>query len=1727
MPQLAPASVLPANPTFDPRTLEINFNPAPLKVIDQSKSAPGLRGTLTPRSNLIQMREGARRMQSAFRRKRWHGIISVLSHEVFVLFGIRFRPLIGRNSELIGVRGPSGRWYVGHAFGCMHAANPLRRVVIALVEAPAFEVLSMLAIMLNCLVLAVVGRPSDSMFYLDQPTIELCELAFTCLFTFELLLKSLAMGIFTDQYHALLSDPWNRLDLAVVLSAWLPLLLPFLTGYTSLRALRAFRPLRMVNHFPGVRKQINTISRSLPSLLNVTVLLAFVIAIFSVLGMQLFKGALLYRCYELPDGIDAAAAAAALAGPDSASRRLLEGHLDALLERGLSEAGPTAGGMSLQPLDPMQGVCSPYGEIVYAEFADAPASAATCPSHQACLLYGKNPNHGTVSFDNFFAAAMTVFMCITGEGWTDAMYLAMQGYHPAAAWYFVLLTLFGSFYVVNLFLAVLWEVYSKEGTKDQEVQKKLDLISDAHGVDYEASTRTQEKAAKATALALKGTNGRLGGRATAVTVSEPPAGAPAGLQRAGSEATQALLLSDRRAQMKHFRMPSRVPSYKLYAGDREYTCLESLAVLIDSREFRLSIMALIVLNISVMMFERFDMPAWQRSWMEAANLAFVGIYTIEMLVKMLALGCSAYWQDAFNRFDGLVVSFSLVDVASTYLVDIPGFEAGQSLQIFRAFRLLRVFKLARNWGSLYSVIRSIVNMLGNLQDLLLVLLLLIFVFALLAMQLFGGHVVDFERDLFDSIEHAMVTVFIIVTGENWNTLWMQTQEQLGDWTAAYYVVLVSVGDYIVMNLVISVVISSVVEGEISLKVQNEWDADEWHLGEDVGCFGLSCASCLRCEATRALGLFGEGNWIRRLCTWLLQVRLPGTPLTLEAINLVNITATAILVAMEGGCAGHTAADSTWGHAERPLPEWLREYLLVTLLISLAEIACKVVANGLLFSETAYLRNGWHQIDALIAVLCVGEIFDGGMGGNYMGAVVLRSVHVLRPIRLIARLPGLRQVIALLVNVMPRVVNILLVYCLFMVVFAVLGVQIFSGKFGTCPADLSQPDKASCLAAGHAWRSSPHSGSFDNILSACLYLFEISSLEGWPTAMYLGADAVGIDQSPQTDFFYVSVLYFIAWIILGAFVVLNVFVGVLIDTFAKMNDQQRYGGILTDQNQQDWIETLETMTQVRPIQRQETPRPGLRACFYKLVTHARFEYAIMCVILFNSLLMAFDSYGLHPYWHGALDAANDACSAVFVLEALLKLLALGVPQYFGEPWNCFDFFVVLVAIAEFVFKAVAGDLVKGSLLRVARVARAARVLRAFRAVKQSRSIRSLLTTLLYSILPLGNILGVFVIVTFIFAVLGMELFGGVVWGEYLNAEANFCSFETAMLTMFRCATGEEWNGIMHDAMASPEDSDCDPQRNCGSWLAIPFFSSYVILTTFIVLKMMVALIIENFKLSMREDTRYVRPADRDAFMEVWALFDPKGTGRVVLTDLHQLIKKLEPPLGLRPTNFRGAMVRDRNVTNFILSLEVDTITLGDAKSGLHKYVRFHDLLLALTTKALESHKEGVLDSRGVTHKELLDPLGAPAALRPGQRSWRAGMRPDADGSTSFIPSESLAHVTPDVEAGGLAHPVPLAATSAATEHGSPHHARPATLQPLGSLHSLFLAKAKEMRAKDEHTENEPTAPGEAGADAGERLRVEYATQLIQSRWKRKKDRRRNSAMFDVATAVVKTNVDYTA
>ena len=282
------------------------------------------------------------------------------------------------------VRGRSGRLYGKFSLCCLRPATWPRRPAIFLVESPLFDPVILITILANCVTMAWQS-PLDPPGTWKAEFLDVCEWVFLAIFTFELTIKIVAYSLVTHD-EAYLRDPWCQLDFVVVGLAWLPILFPTLGNYSALRAFRALRPLRALKRVPGMPVLVQWILSVLPKMGNVLSLCGFVLLVFGIVGMELFKGALHYRC-ALPGFVEDAA------HPAHYRTRALKG------------------GSSSQQLvsnDPQ----APWDTGVACNPSDG-AAAEQCPAGSTCAYFNESYENGLVSFDTIMVAYIALMECIT------------------------------------------------------------------------------------------------------------------------------------------------------------------------------------------------------------------------------------------------------------------------------------------------------------------------------------------------------------------------------------------------------------------------------------------------------------------------------------------------------------------------------------------------------------------------------------------------------------------------------------------------------------------------------------------------------------------------------------------------------------------------------------------------------------------------------------------------------------------------------------------------------------------------------------------------------------------------------------------------------------------------------------------------------------------------------------------------------------------------------------------------------------------------------------------------------------------------------------------------------------------------------------------------------------------------------------------------------------------
>ncbi|XP_037664647.1 voltage-dependent T-type calcium channel subunit alpha-1G isoform X2 [Choloepus didactylus] len=530
-------------------------------------------------------------------------------------------------------------------------------------------------------------------------------------------------------------------------------------------------------------------------------------------------------------------------------------------------------------------------------------------------------------------------------------------------------------------------------------------------------------------------------------------------------------------------------------------------------------------------------------------------------------------------------------------------------------------------------------------------------------------------------------------------------------------------------------------------------------------------------------------------------------------------------------------------------------------VFLAEMTVKVVALGWCFGEQAYLRSSWNVLDGLLVLISVIDILVSlvsDSGTKILGMLrVLRLLRTLRPLRVISRAQGLKLVVETLMSSLKPIGNIVVICCAFFIIFGILGVQLFKGKFFVCQGEDTRniTNKSDCAKASYRWVR--HKYNFDNLGQALMSLFVLASKDGWVDIMYDGLDAVGVDQQPIMNHNPWMLLYFISFLLIVAFFVLNMFVGVVVENFHKCRQHQEEEE--ARQREEKRLRRLEKKRRSKEKQMAEAQcKPyysdysRFRLLVHHLCTSHYLDLFITGVIGLNVVTMAMEHYQQPQVLDEALKICNYIFTVIFVLESVFKLVAFGFRRFFQDRWNQLDLAIVLLSIMGITLEEIevnASLPINPTIIRIMRVLRIARVLKL---LKMAVGMRALLDTVMQALPQVGNLGLLFMLLFFIFAALGVELFGDLECDEThpcegLGRHATFRNFGMAFLTLFRVSTGDNWNGIMKDTLR-----DCDQESTCYNTVISPiYFVSFVLTAQFVLVNVVIAVLMKHLEESNKE------------------------------------------------------------------------------------------------------------------------------------------------------------------------------------------------------------------------------------------------------------------------------------
>ncbi|XP_051011144.1 voltage-dependent L-type calcium channel subunit alpha-1C isoform X11 [Acomys russatus] len=1516
-------------------------------------------------------------------------------------------------------------------FTCVNGANDFLNSFLR-----PFEIIILLTIFANCVALAIyIPFPEDDSNATNS-NLERVEYLFLIIFTVEAFLKVIAYGLLFHP-NAYLRNGWNLLDFIIVVVGLFSAILEQATkadganalggkgaGFDvkALRAFRVLRPLRLVSGVPSLQVVLNSIIKAMVPLLHIALLVLFVIIIYAIIGLELFMGKMHKTCYNQEGIIDVPAE------EDPSPCALETGH------------------------------------------------GRQCQNGTVCKPGWDGPKHGITNFDNFAFAMLTVFQCITMEGWTDVLYWMQDAMGYELPWvYFVSLVIFGSFFVLNLVLGVLSGEFSKEREKakargdfqklrekqqlEEDLKGYLDWITQAEDIDPENEDegmdedKPRNRGVPAALLDQKKGKFAWFSHSTETHVSMPTS-------ETESVNTENVAGGDIEGENCGARLAHRISKSKFSRYWRRWNrfCRRKCRAAVKSDIFYWLVIFLVFLNTLTIASEHYNQPHWLTEVQDTANKALLALFTAEMLLKMYSLGLQAYFVSLFNRFDCFIVCGGILE---TILVETK-IMSPLGISVLRCVRLLRIFKITRYWNSLSNLVASLLNSVRSIASLLLLLFLFIIIFSLLGMQLFGGKFnfdeMQTRRSTFDNFPQSLLTVFQILTGEDWNSVMYDGIMAYGGpsfpgmLVCIYFIILFICGNYILLNVFLAIAVDNLADAESLTSAQKEEEEekerkklartaspdkkqevvekpaveeakeekielksitadgesppttkinmDDLQPSEDedksphsnpdtageeeeeepempvgprprpLSELHLKEKAVPMPEAS-AFFIFSPNNRFRLQCHRIVNDTI-FTNLILFFILLSSISLAAEDPVQHTSFRNHILfyfdiVFTTIFTIEIALKILGNADYVFTSIFTL-EIILKMTAYGAFLHKGSFCRNYFNILDLLVVSV---SLISFGIQSSAINVVkILRVLRVLRPLRAINRAKGLKHVVQCVFVAIRTIGNIVIVTTLLQFMFACIGVQLFKGKLYTC-SDSSKQTEAECkgnyitykdgevdhpIIQPRSWENSKF--DFDNVLAAMMALFTVSTFEGWPELLYRSIDSHTEDKGPIYNYRVEISIFFIIYIIIIAFFMMNIFVGFVIVTFQEQGEQE-YKNCELDKNQRQCVEYA---LKARPLRRY-IPKNQHQYKVWYVVNSTYFEYLMFVLILLNTICLAMQHYGQSCLFKIAMNILNMLFTGLFTVEMILKLIAFKPKGYFSDPWNVFDFLIVIGSIIDVILSETnpaehtqcspSMSAEENSRISIT-FFRLFRVMRLVKLLSRGEGIRTLLWTFIKSFQALPYVALLIVMLFFIYAVIGMQVFGKIALNDTteINRNNNFQTFPQAVLLLFRCATGEAWQDIMLACMpgkkCAPESepsNSTEGETPCGSSFAVFYFISFYMLCAFLIINLFVAVIMDNFDYLTR-DWSILGPHHLDEFKRIWAEYDPEAKGRIKHLDVVTLLRRIQPPLGF------GKLCPHRVACKRLVSMNMPLNSDGT--------VMFNATLFALVRTALRIKTEGNLE-----------------------------------------------------------------------------------------------------------------------------------------------------------------------
>ncbi|CAD8209125.1 unnamed protein product [Paramecium pentaurelia] len=638
---------------------------------------------------------------------------------------------------------------------------------------------------------------------------------------------------------------------------------------------------------------------------------------------------------------------------------------------------------------------------------------------------------------------------------------------------------------------------------------------------------------------------------------------------------------------------------------------------------------------------------------------------------------------------------------------------------------------------------------------------------------------------------------------------------------------------------------------------------------------------IQCE--QSLFLFSKTNHFRMICMMIARSKI------YKLINDTSLSLSIIILIIQ-----------TYNDYEENKEMYPQEFLFYLNIILGIEYIINVIAKGLFLDIGSHFNSIWQIVDVFYIV----SFFFQYDKDYYVKPIfqILLYFGYFRPFNLLNRIKFLNVLSSALYQSLVDILNVLLTLFSVWIIFGVYGIILYEGQFGFCEDKMQfRVNYEECISQNRTWVNFKH--NFDNITMAIPTLFTVSTFDGWGEMLQIAQNSDNKNVGPVPFNSYIhTYVFFITFCFIGSMFFLSLFTGVLFSNL-KANQRKIEQGEY-NQNQKEFIEISEIITKDIPVF-STPPDNVIRRLASIIMNNSIMQSFFLLILLLDVVNNIIFHFGMNIEYLEIINYIHHAFSIFFTIWSMLQYLALGLFRFFDNYWRQFLFILNLFAITDLVidlkYNWVEIYYYSSPLTQYYRIYRLCFALRSLRLILIFQgliNIQRLMRVMVYALPFLGKIFFILIDTMLVFALFGCQLYGQIDQGQVMDDQINFHNIAQAMLTLFKCASGDDWRTIMTDTMHHNPNCSTDSSY-CGSTYSQIYFFLFMLLSNYVFLNLFVLGLIEQFESFFQVQNSIIQTyvENEDRIKTIWCKYSPETQGKAMhYKFLCRFLLDLGSPLG---------------------------------------------------------------------------------------------------------------------------------------------------------------------------------------------------------------------------------------